>query len=80
MDVPADGSRAVLGARSMLGLFRGLNTFAQLCVSHDCGGDTLDRDGEGGVVMYRLSAPVAINIKDSPAYVSLSVSWGSVRC
>jgi hexosaminidase len=30
LDVPADGSGAVLSAASTLGLFRGLNTFAQL--------------------------------------------------
>ena len=68
----------MLGARSTLGLFRGLNTFAQLWFSYRCGGGgALDRDGEGGVVLvYTLSAPVAI--KDSPAYVSFFlVSWGA---
>jgi hexosaminidase len=80
LDVPADGSGAVLGARSTLGLFRGLNTFAQLWFSYRCGGGALDRDGEGGVVVvYTLSAPVAI--KDSPAYVSFFlVSSGCVGC
>ena len=57
LDVPADGSRAVFGARSTLGLFGGSNPIAQLWL-----------DGEGGLVVYTLSAPVAIN--DSPVYVS----------
>jgi hypothetical protein len=67
LDVPADGSRAVFGARSMLGLFRGSNPIAQLWL-----------DGEGGVVVYTLSAPVAINV--SPVYVSFPVSWRCVGC
>ena len=77
LDVPADGSGAVLCARSTLGLFRGLNTFAQLWFSYGCGAEALDGDGEGGAVVYTLSAPVAI--EDSPAYVSFfPVSLGVV--
>jgi hexosaminidase len=69
LDVPGDGSGAVLRANSTLGLFRGLNTFAQLWWSYDYRDDALDHDGDrDGVVVYTLSAPVAI--QDSPAYVS----------
>ena len=88
LDVPGDGSGAVLGARSTLGLFRGLNTFAQLWFSYDYReGAALfvdrDRDGTGfygvddDVVVYTLSAPVAI--QDSPAYVSFSFFfWNAI--
>ena len=73
LNVPADGTEAVLSAASTLGLFRGLNTFAQLWYTYDCGKEALDKDGNSGdgpgVVVYTLSAPVAI--QDSPAYVSL---------
>ena len=74
LDVPDDGTEAVLGAASTLGLFRGLNTFAQLWYAYDHGEESLDLDGkncegDGVVVVYTLSAPVAI--QDSPAYVSL---------
>jgi hexosaminidase len=69
LDVPGDGSGAVLRANSTLGLFRGLNTFAQLWWSYDYRDDALDHDGDrDGVVVYTLSAPVVI--QDSPAYVS----------
>ena len=68
LDVPDDGTEAVLGAASTLGLFRGLNTFAQLWYAYDHGEEALDL-GDGVVVVYTLSAPVAI--QDSPAYVSL---------
>jgi hexosaminidase len=72
LDVPAEGSGAVLSARSTLGLFRGLNTFAQLWFSYgeseeDCDGADAGDDGDG-VVVYTLSAPVTI--QDAPAYVS----------
>jgi hexosaminidase len=77
LNVPADGTEAVLSAASTLGLFRGLNTFAQLWYTYDCGKEALNLDGKNrddgnanGVVVYTLSAPVAI--QDSPAYVSLS--------
>jgi hypothetical protein len=75
LNVPADGTGAVLSAASTLGLFRGLNTFAQLWYTYDYGKEALDQDGKNrdgnGVVpvVYTLSAPVAI--QDSPAYVSL---------
>ena len=71
LNVPANGTEAVLTAASTLGLFRGLNTFAQLWYTYDYG-KALDQDGKvrDGVVVYTLSAPVAI--QDSPAYVSLS--------
>jgi len=73
LNVPADGTEAVLSAASTLGLFRGLNTFAQLWYTYDYGKEALDQDGknreEDAVVVYTLSAPVAI--QDSPAYVSL---------
>jgi hexosaminidase len=60
LSVPADGSEAVLSAASTLGLFRGLNTFAQLWYWH--------RDYERGQQMvYTLTAPVMI--EDWPAYV-----------
>jgi hexosaminidase len=70
LDVPAEGSGAVLSARSTLGLFRGLNTFAQLWFSYgeseeDCDGADAGDDGDG-VVVYTLSAPVTI--QDAPAY------------
>jgi len=42
LDVPADGSGAVLSAASTLGLFKGLNTFAQLWYYYRCA------DGIGG--------------------------------
>jgi hexosaminidase len=72
LNVPADGTEAILTAASTLGLFRGLNTFAQLWYTYDYGQEALDQDGKNrdGVVVYTLSAPVAI--QDSPAYVSLS--------
>lgn len=54
LDVPADGSPAVLIANSTLGLFRGLTTFEQLWYYFD--GD-----------IYTLEAPVQIT--DAPAYV-----------
>lgn len=56
LEVPADGSQAVLSANSTLGLFRGLTTFSQLWY-----------DWEGS--SYTLEAP--INITDFPAYVTL---------
>jgi hexosaminidase len=70
LSVPADGSEAVLSAASTLGLFRGLNTFAQLWYYH--------HDGERGQQMvYTLTAPVMI--EDWPAYVRLinvvSMGW-----
>ncbi|KAN0118490.1 glycoside hydrolase family 20 protein [Russula decolorans] len=65
LNVPADGTEAVLTAASTLGLFRGLNTFAQLWYTYDVGKGALDQDGNG-VVVYTLSAPVAI--EDSPVY------------
>jgi hexosaminidase len=74
LNVPDDGTEAVLGAASTLGLFRGLNTFAQLWYAYDHGKEALNLDGKNrecdGVVMvvYTLSAPVAI--QDSPAYVN----------
>jgi hexosaminidase len=74
LDVPADGTEAVLSAASTLGLFRGLNTFAQLWYTYD-GREALDQDCDGKVV-YTLSAPVAI--QDSPAYVSVSVLFLSL--
>lgn len=67
LNVPDDGTEAVLSAASTLGLFRGLNTFAQLWYTFDCGREALDQDRDGKMV-YTLSAPVAI--KDTPAYVS----------
>jgi hypothetical protein len=74
LNVPADGTEAMLSAASTLGLFRGLNTFAQLWYTYDYGKEAVDQDeknrGGDGVVVYTLSAPVAI--QDSPAYVSLS--------
>lgn len=70
LNVPADGTEATLSAASTLGLFRGLNTFAQLWYTYDYGKEALDLDGKDrdgdGVVVYTLSAPVAI--QDSPAY------------
>ena len=82
LNVPVDGTEAVLSATSTLGLFRGLNTFAQLWYTYDYGKEVVDRDGDGKnherMVVYTLSAPVAI--QDSPAYVSLSVlSFLSLR-
>lgn len=77
LDVPADGSAALLGARSTLGLFRGLNTFAQLWFSYEYAHGALDwygPDDGGDVVVYTLSAPVAI--QDSPVYVSFFFSKG----
>jgi hexosaminidase len=75
LNVPDDGTEAVLTAASTLGLFRGLNTFAQLWYTYDYGKEALDQDHHGddghAVVVYTLSAPVAI--QDSPAYVSLSI-------
>lgn len=87
LDVPGDGSGAVLCASSTLGLFRGLNTFAQLWWSYDYhNAAALDGDDGiiDGVVVYTLSAPVAI--QDSPAYVSrkamffILYSWGGCGC
>jgi hypothetical protein len=53
LSVPADGSGAVLSAVSTLGLFRGLNTFAQLWYYYRCaqaggggGGDYARGEGE----------------------------------
>ena len=80
LDVPADGTGAVLRARSTLGLFRGLNTFTQLWFSYggnsDSDGDGGAADDDGGVVVYTLSAPVTI--QDTPAYVSgfIYSTWG----
>jgi hexosaminidase len=75
LNVPDDGTEAALSAASTLGLFRGLNTFSQLWYTYDYGKEALDQHGKNcdgdGVVVYTLSAPVAI--QDSPAYVSLSV-------
>ncbi|KAI0272898.1 N-acetylhexosaminidase [Russula aff. rugulosa BPL654] len=71
LNVPADGTGAVLSAASTLGLFRGLNTFAGLWYTYDYGKEALDQDGrnrDGNVVVYTLSAPVAI--RDSPAYLN----------
>ncbi|KAH9990282.1 N-acetylhexosaminidase [Russula vinacea] len=68
LDVPADGSGAVLSARSTLGLFRGLNTFAQLWFTYggdedaDSDGGALDRDGDGG------AEDDDGGVVDSPAY------------
>jgi hexosaminidase len=67
LSVPADGSGAVLSARTTLGLFRGLNTFTQLWYYHAGDGD--DAGACAGAVAYTLSAPVTI--QDSPAYVRL---------
>ncbi|KAI0261973.1 N-acetylhexosaminidase [Gloeopeniophorella convolvens] len=53
LSVPADGGAAVLRANSTLGLFRGLNTFAQLWYT-------------SGAAVYTLGAPV--QIEDAPAY------------
>jgi hypothetical protein len=67
----------VVEARGLIGTREeGSNTIAQLWFSNDCGGDALYWDGEGGVVVYTLSAPVAI--KGSLVYVSFPVSWGCV--
>jgi len=70
LGVPDDGSKAVLSAASTLGLFRGLNTFAQLWYSCDDGGVGVDVDVDvdvGGSTVYMLTAPVMI--QDWPAYV-----------
>jgi hexosaminidase len=70
LGVPDDGNQAVLSAPTTLGLFRGLNTFAQLWYSCDGG-----IDGDGSTV-YMLTAPVMI--QDWPAYVRSFVrcfSW-----
>ncbi|KAI0299509.1 N-acetylhexosaminidase [Russula brevipes] len=64
LSVPADGSGAVLCARTALGLFRGLNTFTQLWYYYEGDGD--DAGADAGAVAYTLSAPVGI--QDSPAY------------
>jgi len=81
LDVPADGTEAMLSAASTLGLFRGLNTFAQLWYTIDYGKEALDQDGKyrdhGNGVAYTLSAPVAI--QDSPAYVSPSFPFPFFR-
>lgn len=79
LNVPGDGTEATLCAASTLGLFRGLNTFAQLWYTYDYGKGALDQDGnlkdcdyhtnDAVVVVYTLSAPVVI--QDSPAYVSM---------
>ena len=61
LGVPDDGNQAVLSALTTLGLFRGLNTFAQLWYSADGGVDG------GGETVYMLTAPVMI--RDRPAYV-----------
>jgi hexosaminidase len=72
LGVPDDGSVAVLSALSTLGLFRGLNTFAQLWYSLD------EDDGGGGgggdgSTVYMLTAPVMI--QDWPAYVRFSYGF-----
>ena len=70
LGVPDDGNQAVLSAPTTLGLFRGLNTFAQLWYSCDGGVDG------GGSMVYMLTAPVMI--QDWPAYVRSFVrcfSW-----
>lgn len=69
LTVPVDGSEAVLSAASALGLFRGLNTFAQLWYYYDDGGD----GGGCGPMVYMLTAPVMI--EDWPAYVRLVAVW-----
>ncbi|KAH9983700.1 N-acetylhexosaminidase [Russula compacta] len=70
LSVPADGGEAVLSANSTLGLFRGLNTFAQLWYHYDVSLDDAAAAGAGGglrgSIVYTLTAPVAIH--DSPAY------------
>jgi hexosaminidase len=72
LSVPADGTDAVLSAASTLGLFRGLNTFAQLWYYHH---DGVREDGDRGdgddcaQMVYMLTAPVMI--EDWPAYVRL---------
>ena len=70
LGVPDGGSEAVLSAASTLGLFRGLNTFAQLWYYCDDECDGADADGGadgGGSTVYMLTAPVMI--QDWPAYV-----------
>lgn len=75
LSVPADGGEAVLSADSTLGLFRGLNTFAQLWYHYDVSPDdataaaAAGASGGGlhGSIVYMLTAPVVIH--DSPAYV-----------
>jgi hexosaminidase len=83
LSVPVDGSEAVLSAASALGLFRGLNAFAQLWYyyDHDRGGaagrgsgDGGDYDG-GGPMVYMLAAPVMI--EDWPAYVRRRGIWNT---
>lgn len=70
LSVPVDGSEAVLSAASALGLFRGLNTFAQLWYSYHGGDVENGGDGDGddcAPMVYMLTAPVTI--EDWPAYV-----------
>jgi len=71
LNVPEDGTEAVISAASTLGLFRGLNTFAQLWYTVTVVDDQkIQNAGKNNpAVVYTLSAPVAI--QDSPAYVSL---------
>jgi hexosaminidase len=59
LNVPADGSSAVVSANTTLGLFRGLTTFSQLW--YQVNKDT-----------YTIEAPIAIT--DSPAYVSDNIT------
>ena len=74
LTVPVDGSEAVLSAASSLGLFRGLNAFAQLwwhCSNcyyyHDGYGVAESADGCEPPMVYVLTGPVVI--EDWPAYV-----------
>jgi hexosaminidase len=60
LEVPTDGSTAILSVNTALGVFRGLTTFEQLWY---------DLDG----LTYTLHAPVLIN--DAPAYVSPLQGW-----
>jgi hexosaminidase len=59
LEIPADGSDAVLKAETTLGLSHGLNTFSQLWYVN-------------GRTTYTVTAP--LKISDAPAYVSYQFS------
>jgi len=81
LTVPVDGSEAVLSAASALGLFRGLNTFAQLWYYyHDGAAESHGGSGDGdgcGPMVYMLTAPVMI--EDWPAYVRRRGTYGILK-
>jgi hexosaminidase len=61
--IPGDGSDATLKANTTLGLFRGLTSFSQLWYTYQN-------------TIYTINVPM--DIKDSPAYVSINPNLGDV--